>query len=203
MISRTEIINYIINQYNFNGYLEIGVRDSKENFNLINIKNKEGVDPEPITPVKYKMTSDAFFANYVGDKKYDIIFIDGLHTAEQVYLDVKNAIKHLNPNGFLVLHDCNPPTKYHTRSYEEYLKTRGEWNGDVFKGFIKLKQELLNWNCFVINEDFGCGIITKTPPKNELGNNTNTLNKINWEYFNNNRDNLLNLISFNKFTELY
>ncbi|MFW6219866.1 MAG: class I SAM-dependent methyltransferase [bacterium] len=201
-MNRTNIINFIINKYGCKNYLEIGVRDTRENFDLINSKNKDGVDPQPITSVNYKMTSDEFFKNHVNGKKYDVIFIDGLHTKEQVYVDVMNSINHLNDNGFIVIHDCNPPTEYHIRTYEEYIKNRGQWNGDVFLGFIKLKYELKNWNCFVIDEDFGCGIITKNKLNREFKPLSEFNNKISWEEFNENRKELLDLITYDEYIKV-
>jgi|ERR1035437_510194 hypothetical protein len=201
MITRTEIINKLFEAYGFKSYLEIGVRIPAENFDLIKASNKESVDPRPMGKCSYIMTSDEFFINYVSDRKYDVIFVDGLHTAEQSYKDVKNAIKHLNEDGFIVMHDCNPPTEYHIRSYEEYLKTGGQWNGTVFKGFIQLKNELNDWSCFVIDEDWGCGIITK---RNILKNIQFDENQhiLTWNIFNENRKILLQLITFDEYNQL-
>jgi len=201
-MNRTTIINSIISKYKFKSYLEIGVRDPRENFNEIKCDFKHGVDPAPIKPVKFKMISDEFFKNHVNNQKYDVIFVDGLHTAEQSYKDVKNSINCLTDQGFIVMHDCNPPTEYHTRSYDEYLKTRGQWNGDVFKAFIKLKKELKGWNCFVIDEDFGCGVITKNELKNDFFSLETIPNNITWEYFNKNRKILLDLITYNDFIKI-
>lgn len=198
-MNRTDMINNIIKKFNSITYLEIGVRDSRENFNLINAKHKDGVDPEPVTPVNYKMTSDEFFKTHVGNKKYDVVFVDGLHTEEQAYVDVMNSIKHLNDGGFIVMHDCNPPTEYHIRSYEDYLKTRGQWNGTVFRAFIRLKKELKDWNCFVVDEDFGCGVITQRKLKKQFLALKNVPEDISWDYFNNNRNELLDLISYEEY----
>ena len=200
MITRTDILNFIIHNYKFNTYLEIGVRDPNENFNNVIIKNKDGVDPFPVTPVKYQVTSDLFFSDYVNNKKYDIIFVDGLHTSEQVYKDIKNSLMCLNDGGFIVIHDCNPTQEYHTRTYAEYLLHRGVWNGDVYKGFIKIKNELPEYSCFVIDEDYGCGIITKQPI---LNNKLKELTEDNWYFFNNNRNDLLQLTSYNDFIKLF
>ncbi|HET7247078.1 MAG TPA: class I SAM-dependent methyltransferase [Streptosporangiaceae bacterium] len=41
-----------------------------------------------------EMTSDEFFAGLPTGKTYDLIFIDGLHTFEQAYRDLCNAIVH-------------------------------------------------------------------------------------------------------------
>ena len=202
-VKRTNIINKLFEKYEFKSYLEIGVRVPSENFDKINCELKHSVDPNPMGKCTYITTSDDFFLNHVGEQKYDVIFVDGLHTAEQVYFDVMNSIKHLNIGGFIVMHDCNPPTEYHARSYEEYLRTRGEWNGDVFKGFIKLKQELDDWNCFVIDEDFGCGVITQNKLKKEFSNIIENNENINWGFFDENRINLLNLITFEEFVNLF
>ena len=201
-MNRTEIINNIISKYNFQSYLEIGVRNRGENFDLIKAKHKDGVDPAPVSPVNFKMTSNEFFKNHAKNKKYDIIFVDGLHTEEQVYFDVINSIKHLNNEGFIVMHDCNPPTKHHIRSYDEYLKNRGEWNGTVFRGFIKLKNDLKNWNCFVVDKDFGCGIITQRKlGKNFIPHKLMGID-VDWNFFEKNRKILLDLVSYDDFLEI-
>ncbi len=67
-------------------------------------------------------------------------FIDGLHTEEQVDKDVENSLKHLSPNGTIMLHDCNPPTEWHQRSYEDFCSNPCEWNGTCWRSVVKLKQ---------------------------------------------------------------
>jgi hypothetical protein len=85
----------IINQHIKPGmkYLEIGIYDG---FNYKNIKAdiKVGVDPSPIylDETIQLVTSDEFFAT--NRVKFDIIFIDGLHSNEQVRLDIQNALNH-------------------------------------------------------------------------------------------------------------
>lgn len=202
MITRTDIINLLFSKFNFKSYLEIGVRVPSENFDKINSELKHSVDPEPMGDCTYITTSNDFFNSHVGNQKYDVIFVDGLHTAEQVYLDVMNSINHLNENGFIVMHDCNPPTEFHVRTYAEYLRTRGQWNGSVFKGFIRLKLELKDWNCFVIDEDFGCGIITKKELKNKFLALKTIPEEISWVYFDTFRNELLDLISFEDYKKI-
>jgi len=201
MTTRTEIINLLFEKYNFQTYLEIGVERPEENFDKINSLIKESVDPNPIGNCTYITTSDNFFYNRVGNNKYDVIFVDGMHTAEQSYKDVYNAIKCLNEGGFIIMHDCNPPTEYHARSYEEYLKTKGQWNGDVYKAVVLIKHELKDWSCFVVDEDWGCTIITK---RNILENKMLDYNiyNLNWEDFDKNRKELLQLVSFEEYKEI-
>ena len=62
-MDRITIINDLITKYNFKSYLEIGVRNTFECFDLINCELKDSVDPgfeNHINNVKYKLTSDEF-----------------------------------------------------------------------------------------------------------------------------------------------
>ena len=63
-IKRCDVINFLIAEFNFKSYLEIGVRDPNDNFSLINVEKKYSVDPGvefESNPVDFKMTSDEFF----------------------------------------------------------------------------------------------------------------------------------------------
>ena len=57
-IYRWDLIQHIINKYNFQNYLEIGC-DKDQSFSKIKIKNKVGVDP--ISGGTLRCTSDEFF----------------------------------------------------------------------------------------------------------------------------------------------
>jgi len=201
-VPRTDIINLLFHKYGFKTYLEIGVRVPAENFDKINAELKHSVDPEPMGACTYIMTSDEFFKNHVGNQKYDVIFVDGMHTAEQVYIDIMNSIKHLNDGGFIITHDSNPPTEYHIRSYDEYVQTRGQWNGTVFRGFIQSKEELKGWNCFVIDEDFGCGVLTERKLSRQFPALKTIPEEISWDYFEKYRNELLDLITFTEYLDL-
>ena len=101
--SRTKIIQKIIKKRSFKSYLEIGC-DNDENFSQINIENKIGVDP--LKGGTLRMTSDEFFKK--NQIRFDIIFLDGMHTYEQTIKDIDNSIKFLNKNGIILIHDCLP-----------------------------------------------------------------------------------------------
>lgn len=201
MKNRTDIINKLIAKFDLNDYLEIGVRATNGNFDYINCEFKDGVDPRKNLDIEYNVTSDEFFENHI-KKQYDIVFVDGMHTKEQVYLDVLNTIKHLKPNGFIVVHDCKPATEWHTRSYERFLSEKGGWNGDVYKGFIKLKYELKEWHCFTVDENHGCGIITQHEFNTEFKPLDKEYTDITWDYFVENQKELLDLISWDEFINL-
>ena len=154
---RFEIINEIANKINAKNYLEIGVFDGFC-FERVNIKNKHGVDPDPKTNhTNFKLNSDDFFSVINPKIGYDIIFIDGLHIYEQCRKDFLNAERHLNPGGFILFHDTNPPTEDHAK--EEWILEA--WNGNVYKTIIELRATWPNLNIFTVDTDWGVTIVQK------------------------------------------
>jgi len=49
------------------------------------------------------MTSNEFFMT--NSKKYDLIFVDGDHSSNQVKIDINNSWNILNKGGYLILDD--------------------------------------------------------------------------------------------------
>lgn len=195
---RTDIINYLIKKYNYKSYLEIGIGDGK-NFTNIECQEKESVDPNPecfqILPT-FKITSDEFFKK--NTKTYDIIFVDGLHTFEQTYIDIKNSLNFLNKNGVVLAHDTLPPTEYHQRD-PEFYKIGEEWNGTCWKAIAKLRTEENNISINTINTDWGVTIIKNgTNIRFIPEKNTN----IDYEFYSQNKVKLMNVISVKEFMEL-
>lgn len=192
---RTDIINYFIKKYHYQNYLEIGVETINNNFININCANKECIDPAPadITGITYLMTSDDAFTKIKAEnKKYDIIFIDGLHLEHQVDKDIKNSLACLTSNGTIILHDCNPPTPIHgAKNYNLATKyTNYEWNGTVYKSIIKFNKN--NTCCCVLDTDWGCGIIRPSLQTIPIIMDYEPL-FMDWDYFEDNRITLLNL----------
>lgn len=155
-MNRISIIQSLIEKKNYKTYLEIGVRDGSC-FDIIKCESKVGVDPDTASKATIFKTSDDFFA--LNNHKFDIIFIDGLHIATQVYKDIINSLNVLNEGGTIVMHDCMPTTKFMqelTTSPELH-----EWTGDVWKAYVKLRTERSDLAMFVVNCDWGCGVITR------------------------------------------
>lgn len=156
MTTRTDVINYYLDKIKSpKSYLEIGVGNPENNFNKIVADIKHGVNiPSKDYQYDYNMTSDGFFE--FNKNKYDVIFIDGLHTFKQSYSDFVNSEKCLNNNGIIIMHDCCPITEKN----QGEVKTR-TWTGDVWKTFIKLRSERKDLEMFVIDCDWGVGVIKK------------------------------------------
>lgn len=194
---RYDIINKFIKKYDFKDYLEIGVFKG-ECIREIECENKDGVDPGIekvlIEEVNFPMGSNEFFSQ--NTKKYDIIFIDGLHHSEQVDLDIENSIKWTKDNGIILLHDCNPPTPNHA-AVPQIQET---WNGDVYKSVLKFQNYNQDHLFYTIDTDWGVGVIEKNKtPNNKMSSESYTNGINDWYYFDVNRKDLLNLISVDKF----
>ena len=133
-MNRTKVINKIISDNGYDSYLEIGVYDGR-NFKSVKCRSKYGTDPNLPNSLKkadglFNMHSDEFFEST--EDKFDLIFIDGDHEAEQVEKDIVNAYKAINKGGMILLHDCNPPT------YESQVVPRiqGEYCGTVWRSVV-------------------------------------------------------------------
>ena len=214
MPNRTDVLNHLARKHSLEKYLEIGVQDVRQNFENIVCSLKLGVDPNYSyvshegNDVVLMMTSDEFFENpphslaFDWISEFDLIFIDGLHTAEQVRKDFENALKILSPKGFIVMHDCNPEKEGHT--IVPRPTPTGHWNGDVYRFAVVCG---LYGSFFTVDVDNGCGVwcngITpsavcciRQPFNPLLGCD------VSWDYFDKNRKELLNLISWDEFIRL-
>lgn len=130
--NRIALVNLLVAKFQDPNYLEIGC-DSNALFDSVPVARKTGVDPARGGNVR--TTSDEFFQSNTA--KFHVIFIDGLHTYEQVRRDVVNALKVLEPGGWIALHDMLP------RDWTEHHVPRvssGAWTGDVWKVAFELLQ---------------------------------------------------------------
>jgi len=188
-IYRWDLINKIINKNKFTSYLEIGCDDNKC-FDRINIKNKIGVDP--VSGGNLRITSDNFFID--NKKKFDLIFIDGLHTYEQVKKDIINSINSINDNGYILVHDCLPSRI----SHQAIPRYKNNWNGEVWKAIVEFrtKKEI---NIFVCLIDTGIAVIKKQTNEDPFLYADLNFKKLKFKFFFNNYQKLMRLISWKDF----
>lgn len=199
---RYDIINYLIKKNDYRKYLEIGV-EGGDAFRNINCQTKHGVDPASPHAV-FKIPSDEFFEMLHPDYKYDMIFVDGLHVEDQVDRDLENSLNHLNEGGIIVVHDCNPPSEWHQRSYEEAQKNGcRQWNGTVWRSLVKLRAMRSDLSVEVVNTDWGCGLVRKLRENESPNILVDVPEKLEYSYLEKNRNKALNLISIQEFLERY
>ena len=201
MKTRTDLLNHLASKYQLKRYLEIGVQNPAQNFDKIQCEEKVSVDPDPKANATFRCTSDYFFTSTEVKNKmmknnepmFDLIFIDGLHTAEQVKKDFENALKILSPNGFIVLHDCNPLKEEHT--IVPRPTPTGHWNGDVWK-LAAAMYGYDNLNRATVDIDNGCMVFRNDDDWTTCNWG---ISQMHWAEFDRNRAKYLNLISWDEF----
>jgi hypothetical protein len=131
-------------------YLEIGVSRGAT-FHALDFERQVAVDPrfrfdpaEHAAPnrIYHETTSDSYFTRIAGpDERFDLIFIDGLHTFEQTLRDLVCALAALDDGGALLIDDVLPNDVYSAlRDQKEAVQARAaaggkgkSWHGDVYK----------------------------------------------------------------------
>lgn len=163
-MTRLEVLNLLAAQLRARTYLEIGVQTGIV-FRGVNVPMRVGVDPDPTSAATWHMTSDAYFEMRAAVPypmgTFDLIFIDGLHLAEQVAKDAANALRHLTPGGAIVFHDCDPPTEISQRRTMDDVSC---WCGDTWRAWVALVDTLAftrraGVDAFTVDADLGLGVV--------------------------------------------
>lgn len=189
---RWDLIEYLINKYNYTNYLEIGC-DRDQLFSKVKIQNKIGVDP--FNGGNVRKTSDKFFLE--NNEKFDIVFIDGLHIYSQVKKDILNSVQCLKPNGIVLVHDCMPDSV----GKQAVPRYKMQWNGDVWKAIVDLRQKN-NLEIYTCEIDQGIGIITNKKNSSVLKLDV-PINKIKFKDYYYNYKKYMRVISINEFKEIF
>ena len=226
---RRKLIPYLAKKTKAKTYLEIGVRGGKT-FYPVKVRKKIAVDPDFRIKADYKKqqiwrywpnllaklfacTSDQFFANHADQVLtkggLDLAFIDGLHTAEQTYIDVVNTMPYMADDGIIVVHDVSPKSAaaaYPAASIDEVKKIKppgfdGMWSGDVWKIMPRLRATYPDHCMFVIDHDSGIGLISKQPLFDDraltgepTGHTAADMAAWDYAYLDAHRESLLNLV---------
>jgi hypothetical protein len=210
MMKHKEVIQKLIDNIGAKTYLEIGTASGMCFFS-IKAKRKIGIDTKTwLTNLRlafekktntliFSMTSNLFFEKHkdlFSKDKIDVAFIDGLHTYEQSLKDVNNVLEHLSNNGFIILHDCAPLTKKEASPIPppNFLPSFAvKWTGDVWKTIVYLRSKRHDLNVFVLDSDFGIGIITKAKPESVLDYSEKQIKELTYEDLEKNKQEMLDL----------
>ncbi len=131
-------------------YLEIGVNRGKT-FLPLDFDVKVAVDPEFKFDVSthqcdgvefHSITSDEYFSLHGGQRKFDIIFLDGMHTFQQTFRDFCSSQSCAHDRTVWLIDDVIPSDVYSAWPSQgeaarfrrrDGVPPRGAWHGDVFK----------------------------------------------------------------------
>lgn len=138
-------------------YLEIGV-ESGRTLQDVNFRKKYAVDPyfhfntmfQGRTYRFYKTDSNSFFKQISNtSQKFEIIFLDGLHTFEQTWEDLRNSINFVSRNSIIIVDDTIPTDESSSLPDQNACYTMREsqgnyhdlsWHGDVYKVVCALSE---------------------------------------------------------------
>ena len=232
-MTRIEVLNAIIEKKSVKNYLEIGVNRGKCLFNIKGAENRMAVDPffnfnlwkkvkaiakntDNLKNEYFEVSSDVFFKEnsiFLTENKLDLTFIDGLHTYEQSLKDTLNTLNHLNENGVIVLHDCNPLDElaaFPANSIDDARKElanlpnwKNIWNGDVWKTIVYIRKNHPELIAFVLNTDHGLGFVYKKKRENlpEIFNSFDDIEGLDYAFFDSHRNDLIDLKPVGYFEE--
>lgn len=177
-MKRWDIINSYIHKNGYKSYLEIGLQSGICRDHIMVPDNaKTTVDPDTkANNPTHLMTSDEFFKQ--NKETYDIIFIDGLHHAGQVYKDILNALDILNEGGMIFCHDMLPE-KEEQAAVPRVSKI---WNGNCWKSWFRLLGSREDLEMFIVERDWGVGVIKKG--KQEIAPELDvSFDDMTWEFY--------------------
>lgn len=224
-LSRLSVIKALIGQKKMKNYLEIGVFNGHVFFRVPST-SKVAVDPEfrfdgwrklgktLIDPRNafnkyFNLTSDDFFATAAprlyNNRKIQLALVDGMHEYEFALRDVENTLNFAAEEVVIILHDCNPQTKQAASSFDEWKSANYayQWNGDVWKAIVHLRSQRNDLTCFVLDTDFGLGVVVRKPAKQLLPLSTDQIRGLTYLDLDRNRKEWLDLRPADYFYEFF
>ncbi len=146
--SSARINRYVHALASATSYLEIGVEHGYT-LEAVQLPRRFAVDPRPGFSLRSlpsgltvdPTTSDRFFDALDDEVRFDIVFIDGLHTYRQTYRDLINTLLHIGPRSVIIIDDVVPSDEISsmadpeaaTRERARRRESDVRWHGDVFR----------------------------------------------------------------------
>jgi SAM-dependent methyltransferase len=181
-LKRSDVLNSILSLFDKPRYLEIGVHDGGTFF-AVKADAKVAVDPQFLFDVDgaklkhpsaqfHSVESDAYFGGVIAaDERFDVIYLDGLHTVEQTLRDFCNAIEFLKEGGVIVIDDV-VPNSYHaslpdravTRQVRDKLYPGDKddsWMGDVYRLLFFIQTFFQQYRYATVIENHGQLVVWK------------------------------------------
>lgn len=205
-----ERLNKLAAIVNAKKYLEVGVQQGLT-FNKVTVDYKVAVDPffrfdyKKIGSEKcifYEKTSDDFFINDIGVEKFDLIFLDGLHTYDQTLRDFILSLTCSHDKTVWLIDDVAPtgylsacPNSNFYKAARRLVK-QPSWMGDVFKVIYTIHDFFPQFN-YATFPEHGQTVIWKETRKefNPKWNSVRRISEMNYFDFKKYRNPYLKIMS--------
>jgi hypothetical protein len=189
-MDRRQVNQRLLDLFQSPSYLEVGVWQG-DTFHAVNAARKVAVDPDfqfdvaaaqadPANDhtIYHATTSDDYFTRSAGrDDRFDLIFLDGLHTLEQTLRDLLHAIDRLNDGGVIVIDDVLPSSYGASLSdladagkYRRMADPQGSraWMGDVFRLVFFVRDYLASYSYATITDNHGQMILWRQTREHDV-----------------------------------
>ncbi|WP_083937509.1 class I SAM-dependent methyltransferase [Sphingomonas sp. PR090111-T3T-6A] len=191
-MERERVLESLVGLYDQPSYLEIGVQHGLT-FDRVEAARKVAVDPnflfdtveagrKPLnaTATYHQVPSDEYFSRFhKPEDRFDVIFIDGLHSFDQTLRDLLNAVECLAQGGVIVLDDVMPvsyaaslPTLEKNIAFRAARGMRQvDWMGDVYRLVFFIRDYMRGFSYATLTENHGQMVLWRTPrpcPPNPL-----------------------------------
>ncbi|MCB8878376.1 class I SAM-dependent methyltransferase [Acidisoma silvae] len=182
LISRPDVLNGILRLFRQAHYLEVGVNRG-ETFLQINAERKVAVDPKFLFSLEdahkqhtkstfHEVTSDLYFSERIKPgEKFQLIYLDGLHTFEQTLRDFVNATHCLSEDGVIVIDDVIP-SSYQAAMPDQHDAFRvkaftgdpdNSWMGDTYKLVFFIHTFFPDYNLRTVANNHGQSVVWRRP----------------------------------------
>lgn len=171
-VRRPEVMQAFLDLYDAPRYLEIGVAKGRT-FHALKAAHKVAVDPkfkfdldaakaENPNAAYHQVTSDEYFGSIrKPDEQFDVVYIDGLHTADQTIRDLLNVLLCTHERSVIIIDDVRPssyaasmhsiPQWQQVVAADPEAARRG-WMGDVYR-LVQFVESFLQGLSYAVIED--------------------------------------------------
>lgn len=221
-LTKSQIVMGISERFGLKDYLEICTQSTGYHFSDVHLPDLRRRrlmyncpayynDDDEITYRFEGFDVSGVVEQILADGRPDLILLDGWHTAEHAYRDMRLAYGLLNPGGALIVHDIFPADR---ESANPQWK-RGPWSGVTYKEFIDFVLTEPDLDYCTVDTDEGCGIIAKNRKipriwKHDLEENVrskwlefNVADDSAWDYYSRHRFNLARRITRSDFRKRF
>jgi hypothetical protein len=176
-------------------YLELAMAERGTWIDAVEASVKHTVSPD--IGATFVMSEQEFIASGFGCERYDLIAIDSSHEEHRCLAALEWALGCVERTGAILVHDSNPPTEWHQRPSTQYASGT-EWNGQVWKAVVRFRLRHPEIEVVTVDTDWGCTIVRPSrPARRQL--DAKVLTQMNWQAFETNRTEWLNLVSVSRF----
>jgi hypothetical protein len=182
LISRPDVLNGLLRLFTHATYLEVGVNRG-ETFLQVKANRKVAVDPKFLFSLDdartahsgsefHEVTSDIYFSDIISPSdKFQLIYLDGLHTFEQTLRDFVNATQFLAQDGIIVIDDVIPssyqaalPDQLDAFKVKEFTgDPDNSWMGDTYKLVFFINSFFPGYNLRTISNNHGQAVVWRRP----------------------------------------